>query len=179
MKFFTLFLALFLALSPFSQVNAEVTPGVGMIIPITGTINVVDTESEYTSGNIEEGTLTIKDFRNDGGAVVADGVLSGTVGGKTFATDVVGVPVTVAKTPVGDEQEGCNILNLDMGAIDQSVLGLEIHVDPISQDIGTASTVGVTGGLLSDLLCTALPELDLTDTDAVVTFLLSLLAVLG
>ncbi|CAA9893049.1 hypothetical protein METHB2_970002 [Candidatus Methylobacter favarea] len=117
--------------------------------------------------------------------MVADGVLSGTVQGKTFSTNV-SVPVNVGKTPVTasaggitTQQVGCDILNLDIGAIDLNLLGLEIHIDPISIDVEADPTGGLVGQLLSGLLCNLLPNLDLTNITAVVAFLLQLLAILG
>ncbi|WP_174627738.1 hypothetical protein [Candidatus Methylobacter favarea] len=52
MNVFTLFLAFFLALSPLSQAHAAVKNGVSWVIPVTGSIKVIDQASGYSPGKI-------------------------------------------------------------------------------------------------------------------------------
>jgi hypothetical protein len=112
-------------------------------VPVTGTItNAPGTFS---------GVLNLTSFAvNSAGALVANGTLTGTVtdtAGNVLATvsgQAVQVPVNMANT-----SGTCQILHLDLGPLDLTLLGLHIHLNEVVLDI----TAQQGGGLLGDLLC--------------------------
>ena len=112
-------------------------------VPITGTItNAPGTFS---------GVLNLTGFAvNSAGQLVANGTLSGTVtdtAGNTLATlsgQAVQLPVNMANTTAT-----CQILHLDLGPLDLTLLGLHVHLNEVVLDI----TAQQGGGLLGDLLC--------------------------
>jgi hypothetical protein len=95
--------------------------------PITGTT---------VGGGSFAGTMIIE------GLVVQDGQLFavGTVSGASFA----------APAQVQQQQEGCSLLTLSIGAVDVSVAGLvSVHLDPIVLEVRLE---GLVGSLVCGLL---------------------------
>jgi hypothetical protein len=98
-------------------------------------------------GGTFSGLLTITRFANQNGQLVAVGTLSGTLTdalGNTIGT-ITNVPVRVPVTASGT----CQILHLDLGPLDLTLLGLHVHLNEVVLDI----TAQQGGGLLGDLLC--------------------------
>jgi len=133
-------LGLFVA-TPLTAGAAKPGPGKGSnplaAVPITGTAPL----------NFA-GTLNLTGFDVQNGVLVALGTVSGTLIDtadniiKTFTN----VPVTLPVTNVGGT---CQILHLELGPVDQNLLGLMVHLDKVVLDI----TAQQGGGLLGDLLC--------------------------
>ena len=93
-----------------------------------------------------EGTFAVSEFAIQQGTVVAIGELVGTVTGA-----VTGTVSGLLTLPVlgGQSDDDCEILNLVLGPLDLSLLGLNVFLDTVTLII--TATPG--GGLLGDLLC--------------------------
>ena len=104
------------------------------------------------------GTLRITGFAVQNGALVASGIVTGTLaGGAGPATSVVRtvtLPVatspTTAAAPPAVAAAGCGILHLELGPLDLDVLGLVVHLDKVVLDL---TAVPGAGNLLGNLLC--------------------------
>jgi hypothetical protein len=107
-------------------------------LPVTGT---------GAGGNTFAGTFQLQRFATQDGAVVASGLLTGTV------TTAAGVTTTVARAitlPVVIGETTCDILHLDLGPLDLNLLGLQIDLSRIVLDITAQAGAG---NLLGNLLC--------------------------
>jgi hypothetical protein len=123
-------------LAPFSPALAKKSGSVS--VPITYTDAV---------GTVFAGTYQITRFATQNGALVAVGTLTGTV---TDASGNLLQTVNQALTlPVSLITATCDILHLELGPLDLTLLGLNVHLDKVVLDI--TATAG--GGLLGDLLC--------------------------
>ena len=122
-------------LAPFSPALAKKSGSVS--VPVTYT----DALGSF------KGSYTITRFATQNGALVAVGTLTGTV------TDAVGNTlgtINQALTlPVSAISATCEILHLELGPLDLTLLGLNVHLNKVVLDI--TATPG--GGLLGDLLC--------------------------
>lgn len=93
-------------------------------------------------------TTTISKFAAQGGQVVANGTLTGTLVDSlgnvlgNFQTSFTGVPVTIPSS-------SCTILHLDLGPLHLTLLGLVVDLNAIHLDV----TAVPGAGLLGDLLC--------------------------
>jgi hypothetical protein len=129
-------------------------------LPITGTV---------AGGGTFAGTLSLQKFVVRDGQVAAVGIVRGTVtsaAGVPLGTALVGpltLPVqvgpgpTVATTtaaPVA-AQATCQVLHLDIGAVNLNLLGLVVVTQPIGLDIS-----GDSAGVLGNLVCTVLDTLN-------------------
>jgi hypothetical protein len=129
-------------------------------LPITGTI---------AGGGTFAGTLSVLKFAVHDGQVAAIGMVRGTAtsaAGIPLGTALVGpitLPVQVgpgvttmtsAAAPVA-AQATCQVLHLDLGAVNLNVLGLVVTTQPITLDIS-----GDTAGVLGNLVCTVLDTLN-------------------
>jgi hypothetical protein len=110
-------------------------------VPITGTNGI----------NSFAGNFTLTRFQVVNGALSAVGTLSGTItniatGATTTVTDA---PVTL---PVGGSSASatCQILHLELGPLDLTLLGLNVHLNRVVLDITATSG---PGNLLGNLLC--------------------------
>jgi hypothetical protein len=131
-------------LAPFNMALAAAPPkGVSFPVQFTGT----SPEGAVTF----VGTYTIQKFVVQNDAVAAVGVLTGNVTGARTGT----VTNQSATIPLFDLV--CEILHLELGPIDLTLLGLMVHVDKIVIDI----TAQPGGGLLGDLLCAIANLLDM------------------
>jgi hypothetical protein len=110
-------------------------------IPIAGTI---------TGGGTFQGTLNVVSFAANNGALVANGLLSGNLldaNGNLIGTVtdlLVSLPATILPTNV------CRILDLTLGPLDLTLLGLNVHLNQVHLTI--TATPG-PGNLLGNLLC--------------------------
>lgn len=129
-------------------------------LPITGTV---------AGGGTFAGTLSLQKFVVRDGQVAAIGMVRGTVtssAGAPLGTVLVGpltLPVqvgpgaamaTTSAAPVV-AQATCQVLHLDIGAVNLNVLGLLVVTQPISLDIS-----GDSAGVLGHLVCTILDTLN-------------------
>jgi hypothetical protein len=104
------------------------------------------------------GTFDIKEFKVQGDQVIAVGTVSGVV------TDASGAVVqTVRNVNVQDlvvplqTPDACDIMHLEIGALDLDLLGLVVHLDQVVLDI---AAVPGAGNLLGNLLCAIAGVLD-------------------
>jgi hypothetical protein len=113
------------------------------------------------------GTATITRLQYQQGRLLADGVLTGTVGAQQIDQRFRDVPLelTSSSRAAAPEQPdmalkqagGCDILNLDLGPIFLDVLGLQVDLDEVVLDV---TAVPGPGNLLGNLLCALVGLLD-------------------
>ena len=133
------------------------------------------------------GTLSVQKFSVQNGAAVAIGMVTGTVASAgtplgTVLAGPVAFPVSVepgsaitGKAPVSVQQAtNCQVLHLDIGAVNLNLLGVTVATQPISIDIS-----GTSGGtnVLGTLLCTILDTVN--NVIGLVNLLNQLLGILG
>ena len=126
-------------------------------VPVTGDL----TNRPGTALGTFDGILEIDEFKvNDDGALVAVGTLTGDVlkkSGKLKQSIEEAVEIPVVDLD-GIETDGvCQILTLSLGPLDLDLLGLVVHLDEVNLDI----SADPAGGLLGELLCGLLGDLDL------------------
>ncbi|HEY6962458.1 MAG TPA: hypothetical protein VI408_11260 [Gaiellaceae bacterium] len=115
--------------------------------PITGTT---------PTGGTLNGILNITGFANQGGQLVANGTLVGTI--TDAVGNIVGTVNQAVTLPVGAASTGsCTILHLVLGPINLNLLGLQVTTNQIVLDI---SAVPGAGNLLGNLLCSVAHLLD-------------------
>lgn len=123
---------------------------------------------QVVGGREIAGTLTITDLAvppgglTPGGALLASGVLRGTVDGRPFRQTFTDVEVIVDQGTGGGvavQQVAltCPILTLDLGPIFLDVLGLQVDLSAIMLDI---TAVAGPGNLVGNLLCAVAGLLD-------------------
>ena len=134
------------------------------------------------------GTLSVLNFGQRDGKPVAIGMVSGSAtspSGAPLGTALTGpieFPVQVAPgsaltsaAPISVQQAAtCQVLHLDLGAVNLNVLGLQVATQPITIDVS-----GVTGGtnVLGTLICTILETVN--NVVGLVNLLNQLLGILG
>jgi hypothetical protein len=132
------------------------------------------------------GTLSIERFAVRGDKIVAVGMVTGRVldkSGNARGTAVVGqveVPVQVGSAPSAAASSrmalaaaSCDVLHLDLGAINLNLLGVQFVTTPITLDLTATSDAG---GVLGQLICTALETVgNVVDLVGVLNSILSLL----
>ena len=104
------------------------------------------------------GVLRITGFAVENNALVATGVLTGTLTGVGGVMSSVVRTVTLPAKPIAGAAPaaptaaavGCGVLHLELGPLDLDVLGLVIHLDRVVLDI---TAVPGAGNLLGNLLC--------------------------
>jgi len=123
--------------APAANLAAAAAAANAITVPISGT----------GGGGTFAGTFQLQKFANQGGQLVAVGLLSGTV---TTATGVAtGVVKTVA-LPAQIVDSTCEILHLDLGPLSLDLLGLQINLSRVVLDITAQAGAG---NLLGNLLC--------------------------
>ena len=100
------------------------------------------------------GTYRVKRFVAAGGKVLAVGTLKGKLKGRDVRRTGVKIPVTgttFGGTGLAQASQAqlCQVLDLTLGPLDLSLLGLIVHLDPVHLDIDADPA----GGLLGQLLC--------------------------
>jgi hypothetical protein len=129
-------------------------------LPITGTA---------AGGVTFTGTLSVQKFVVRDGQVAVVGIVRGTAtsaAGVPLGTALVGpltLPVQVGPGPTTAPttaapvaaQATCQVLHLDIGAVNLNVLGLVVATQPIGLDIS-----GDSAGVLGNLVCTVLDTLN-------------------
>ena len=103
------------------------------------------------------GTLRITSFGVDHGALVASGIVTGTLVDETGSVVSVARSVTLpvslpsaARGRATAKFHACEILHLELGPLDLDLLGLVVHLDRVVLDI---TAVPGAGNLLGNLLC--------------------------
>ena len=122
------------------------------------------------TGDVFNGVVQITSFADQGGQLVANGLLNGTLtpaGGQP--TPITNLPVTL---PVSSVSGGCQILNLVLGPLNVDLLGLVITLNQVHLNI-TAVPGG--GQLLGNLLCAVANLLNGTNLSGVLDQLVTLL----
>jgi hypothetical protein len=114
-------------------------------IPITGTAK---------NGKKFNGTYTVKRFVAQGDKVFAVGTLKGTLKGRHVRRTGVRIPVSnpaFGGTGLAQASQAqlCHVLDLTLGPLDLSLLGLIVHLDQVHLVIDADPA----GGLLGQLLC--------------------------
>ena len=116
------------------------------------------------------GQVTVTDFANQGGTLIANGTATITDATGQTDTQAFAVPVTQA---AGD----CEVLNLVLGPLHLDLLGLVIDLNQVHLVI---TAVQAPGNLLGNLLCAITHLLDGTPTAGGLAALLNaILALLG
>jgi hypothetical protein len=146
-KLVSFFAATFLALAAFAPQQSLAAPqSAAFQIPVS----TAGAQGTFT------GVLRITGFAVENNALVATGVLTGTltgVGGtmsSVVRTVTLPAKPTAGAAPVAAATAGCGILHLELGPLDLDVLGLVIHLDRVVLDI---TAVPGAGNLLGNLLC--------------------------
>jgi hypothetical protein len=109
------------------------------------------------------GTLSIQRFEVRDKAVVAIGIMKGSIAGTGSALGEVVAPVTVrpatarasASAAPAAPQATCQVLHLDIGAVNLNVQGVTVATQPINIDLS-----GDSSAALGNLVCTALATLN-------------------
>jgi hypothetical protein len=146
-KVVSFFAAAFLAITAFAA------PAPARAVPLAPAFQIpVNTASAQGTFN---GMLRITSFAVQDNAIVATGLLTGTVttaGGVSSAVvRTVTVPVITGATgQAATKAIGCGILHLELGPLDLDLLGLVVHLDRVVLDI---TAVPGAGNLLGNLLC--------------------------
>ncbi len=125
-----------------AQQSAPARPAVS--VPIVGT----------ATGGPFNGTFQLQRFATQNGAVVAVGLLTGTV--TTAAGAVTSIVRTIA-LPTAITDPTCEILHLDLGPLSLDLLGLQVDLSRVVLDITAQAGAG---NLLGNLLCAVAGLLD-------------------
>jgi len=122
------------------------TTAVNRALPITGTL---------PDGGTFVGTFNLENVAAQGGNLVANGALTGTLTDAlgnvlgTVSDQAATLPLAVSGT--------CQILHLVLGPLDLNLLGLMVHLNQVVLDITAQSG---PGNLLGNLLCAVVHLLD-------------------
>ena len=128
------------------------------------------------------GTFKVTKFAVSNGAVVAQGVVTGTLVDENGITNTiirfVNVPVILpgAAREAAVAAIGCEVLHLELGPLDLDLLGLVVHLDRVVLDI---TAVPGAGNLLGNLLCAIVGLLDGSNLGQLANLLNQLLGLLG
>jgi hypothetical protein len=121
---------------------------------LTTTLTGTATDAAGTVVGTVSSVLTITDFANQNGQLVANGSLVTTItntitGATQTVTQAISIPVAASGS--------CPILHLTLGPLDLNLLGLQVHLDQVVLDITAQSG---PGNLLGNLLCAVAHLLD-------------------
>jgi hypothetical protein len=126
-----------IAAAPLAAAGTAAAPPRTLSVPITGT----------GAGATLTGVFEVTRFATEDGAVVAVGMLTGTLttaaGATTSIARTIALPVVVGDTT-------CEILHLDLGPLSLDILGLNIDLSRVVLDITAQAGAG---NLLGNLLC--------------------------
>src|SRR3954471_18052371 len=103
-----------------AQTETATTP-LKQVVTLTGTVK--------SNKKAFKGTYTIERFVSSGGKLYAVGSVAGKIGNRKVTKDNVKLPATLAQgqqAGASQAQTSCQILNLDIGAINLNLLGLVV-----------------------------------------------------
>jgi hypothetical protein len=136
--------------------------------PVTGSLTTAIMQVIAGVGTFT-GTLTTSSFASANGVISAAGTITGTLTdtlGNVIGT-LTNVPITI---PLTGFTGTCTILTLHTGAINLSLLGLNVSLSPIDLVI---TAIAAPGNLLGNLLCAVAHLLDTNGTLAQLVGLLN------
>ena len=148
--FATAFVAVMSFAAPGSAQAAQEQPGLSFPISTAGATGT------FT------GVLKITSFAVQNNALVASGIVTGSVVGATGQVRAVartvtmpvvtggGTATTAAAPAAAAAAAACGILHLELGPLDLDLLGLVVHLDRVVLDLSAAPGAG---NLLGNLLC--------------------------
>ena len=151
--------------------------------PVTSLTEPVPMTGTAKNGKKFTGTYTVKRFVAEGDDVFAVGTLKGKLKGRQVRRTGVKIPVSdttfggAGLAQTSQTQAVCDVLELTLGPLDLSLLGLIVHLDTVHLDIDADPA----GGLLGQLLCGlagGVPDTPPTPLDQIVAILNSILALL-
>jgi len=146
--------AMLMAISWISIFNAAVVSAKAPAAPQAAPLSVTGTIAN--AGGTFSGTLNLVRFAVQNGQLVAIGNLTGTL--TDTAGNLIGtVTNQVVSLLVTPGTATCDILNLTLGPLDLSLLGLMVHLDQVHLDITAQQG---PGNLLGNLLCAVAHLLD-------------------
>jgi hypothetical protein len=148
-----------------SAAPAPVHSSSPLVIPVTA------------PGGAFTGTFTLTSFALQNGALVANGIISGTDanGVSHFATVTAPVTNGTKAAAAVAAPAACTILHLVLGPIDLNLLGLTVTTNQIVLDI---SAVPGAGNLLGNLLCSVANLLNGSPTATLVGLLNQIIGIL-
>ena len=126
------------------------TAGTASAAPKTGSVTTDVTSLLQGQLPGSTGQVTVTDFTNQGGTLIANGTATVTNAAGVTDTEAFAVPVAQA---AGD----CEILNLVLGPLHLDLLGLVIDLNQVVLNI---TAVPGAGNLLGNLLCAVAGLLD-------------------
>ena len=94
-------------------------------------------------------SVNLANFRIEGTVLRADGIVTGTLAGLPFTTNITNFALELVPDNPATPQTECSVLHLALAPIHLSLLGLHVDTSAICLDL--TATQG--GGLLGDLLC--------------------------
>ena len=130
------------------------------------------------AGGAFNGIFTLTSFALQNGALVANGIVSGTDANGVSHFGTVSVPVSTgatASSTAAAAAASCTILHLVLGPINLNVLGLQVTTNQIVLDI---SAIPGAGNLLGNLLCDIAGLLNGSPTATLVGLLNQIIAIL-
>jgi hypothetical protein len=137
----TVAVASFIAPSPANAANPENAA-------LTFPINAAGAQGTFN------GTMRIVGFGVQSNALVASGMVTGTLvsptGTATSIARTVTIPVMGTTKGTLTKALSCDILHLELGPLDLDLLGLVVHLDKVVLDLSAAPGAG---NLLGNLLC--------------------------
>lgn len=144
-----------------------ITPVPAQAAPVNGSLTTSILQT-FGNGNSFAGTLTITGFTLVNGVVNAAGTIVGTLTSSTG--QVIGTINHAITLPLTGFTGTCTILTLHVGAINLSLLGLNVALNPIDLVI---TATAAPGNLLGNLLCSVAHLLDSNGSLANLTTLLN------
>jgi hypothetical protein len=143
-------------------VTTTAAPAAPAAAPATGglTATLTGTVTDSTGAVIDtvSSVFNITSFSSHNGQLIANGTLTSTITNvATGLSQTVTTPLSTAVTATGT----CQILHLDLGPLDLTLLGLHVHLNEVVLDITAEQG---PGNLLGNLLCAVAHLLDNTGT---------------
>jgi len=105
--------------------------------------------AQRATGNFVITGVNLTNFQVTGNTLTADGTVTGTLAGLPFTTDITNFVLQAVPDNPTTQAVECSVLDLELGPINLSLLGLFVNTSRICLEI--TATEG--GGLLGDLLC--------------------------
>jgi hypothetical protein len=125
---------------------------ISLIVPVasygaSGITSAV--QGTATNGTTFVGSLSVTGFSVVNNTIAATGTLTGSVLNK--AGNVIGTVTQAVTVPLASINGTCTVLTLNLGPLDLTLLGLQVHLNQVVLTITANPAGGVLGGLLCDL----------------------------